>query len=132
MTIRGFKLSDAEHLLRIAEAMGYEIELPDPSDPTVERIDVVVDENDVPIQALIARKSVEYYYLVDPAKQPPILKWDWFKRLLGYSMAMLYEKGYSEVFAWVPPNKQRFAKRLETDIGASKHSWPCYTIKIKR
>ncbi len=121
MKTRPFKSSDADFLNRCASQSGFPY--PNLSDPLIEAVEIVVDNEDRPIAACAAKRLVELYGWFDP-DQSPAVKMAAI-RMLHESMAeKLRAIGYREVNISVPPSLAvRFGRRLKRSFGW-RENWP--------
>lgn len=107
--------------------MGEGYEFPDLSDPVFVTVQVLTDENDRPVQALIAKQTVEMYLLMDKRWGSPRWRWEAFKQLHRLTRVMLRSLGYDTVHAWLPPQIEKsFGVRKLMRIGWKKALWPCF------
>lgn len=125
--IREFRQSDGPALRRLHAAQGFDYEFPDLTQPQFVQILVAVDDEDEPVQALIARKTVELYFVGDPNWRTPRWRLN-FLLSLGYVMhKALARMGFTDVFAALPPEIEKtFGKRLRRSLGWVESRWKQY------
>lgn len=128
MTCRPLKPSDIPILQELAERSGYPY--PDLSDPLIEDIKVVVDAQDKPVIAVVAKRLVEVYLYIDPERSP-VVKIDSLKLAHIRMCETLRDKGYHSGETFLPPNVSRqFGRRLERTFGWVKNHWQNWTIRF--
>lgn len=116
MRIRKLQDSDLPALRAMAEASGYPY--PDLSNPLIEAVHVVVDDQDQPIMACAAQRIVELYLFVSPEATHPAAKLHALRLLHDSMAAGLRAKGYGEANAFLPPSlAAQFGRRLERTFG---------------
>jgi hypothetical protein len=123
MRIRNARLSDQAALEAIFLGQGIEYAFPDLE--TLIATKVLVDEDDLPRHAILARRTCELYFLSDVTDpQPPALKFAYFRELHEAMRDELREKGYEDGHCWVPPQCKAFARRLMRKLGWFNSSGP--------
>ena len=127
--IRPLKSQDIPVLKRIHAAQGHSYPFPD-----LEKfvgVVVAVDENDVPVQAIACRKTIEVYFLGDPNWKTPGWRLETFRRLhLAAHNAML-ALGYTDSHCWVPPSVEKaFGRRLVKIFGWKRSVWQCFSKEL--
>ncbi len=127
MTIRPLQTSDIPALVALASASGFPY--PEASDPLLEAVLVVVDDEDRPVMAAAAKRLVELYLWCGRGMTPH----DSIAalRLLHDAMAeQLKTQGYNSVEAFLPLSvSKRFGRRLEKTFGWVRN-WPSWTRGI--
>lgn len=130
MNVRYATAADEPRLREIYSRMCMPYDYPDVTAPEFVAKLVVVDENDTPVVAGLARKTVEIYGLIDPSWETPAWR---FEALTLLHEAMRHEvgrQGYKEACAWIPPNLVKsFARKLKHVFGWKAADWPCYYRK---
>ena len=122
MTVRQMEPRDIPALNAMAEASGFPY--PALTDPMVETVFVVVDQDDVPLMGCAAKKLIETYLYSD--LRSPGVKIAAIRALHERMGAVLKEKGYNSVEAFLPPLvERRFGHRLATLFGWTRNwnSW---------
>ena len=100
MTIRPMRQSDVEALNAMAAASGFPY--PDLSDPLIETVLVVADDEDRPVMACAAKRIVELYLYCGSVGRPHAKLH--MLRMFHDAMPKFFRaKGYSEVNVFIPP-----------------------------
>jgi hypothetical protein len=125
MRVRDFRVSDIPALQAMAEASGF----PYPDLKSIEAVQVVVNEEDVPIMAVAAERTAQLYLFCGKFERPHAKVHA--IRLLDESMAKrLRALGYNEVDAFLPPEiAKKFSRRLEQTFGWCKN-WPSWAKRF--
>jgi len=127
--IRDFRPDDIPALKRIHAAQGHSYPFPD-----LEKfvgVVVAVDENDVPVQAIACRKTVEVYFLGDPHWKTPGWRLETFRRLHLAAHDLMLRLGYTDAHCWVPPAVEKaFGRRLQMIFGWKKSVWQCFSKEL--
>jgi len=120
--VRPYRASDEPILRAIHKAQGFDYEFPDLG--RFEGVLVSTDENDSPIQAIAARKTVEMYFLGDPNYRTPRWRMAHFAALHEEMHKFLLDRGYTDVLAFIPPEiVKSFGKRLQRTFGWVPGRW---------
>jgi hypothetical protein len=126
--IRELRASDIPALKAMHKAQGHPYPFPDLAAGDFVDALVTVDENDVPVQAVACRKTVEVYFLADPAWKTPGWRMETLRALHLAAHERLLLMGYRDAQAFIPPRVERaFGRRLSRIFGWVKGSWTCYT-----
>src|ERR1035441_7365070 len=125
MKIRSLKVSDIPALRDMAARSGYPY--PDlASDPTLEAVLVVVDDEDRPLRAAAAKRLVELYFWCD-TNLTPHENLAALRLLYDGMVEELRAKGYHSAEAFLPESVSRkFGRRLERTFGFMRN-WPSWT-----
>jgi len=124
MTIREFHHLDMPYLWALHRSQGHSYPFPDLSHPQFVGIVVAVDENDVPVQAIAARKTVECFMLGDPNWRTPVWRFTAFEMLHHAIHRMMFLQGFTDAHAFLPPRVAKaFGKRLQRDFGWVPSTW---------
>jgi hypothetical protein len=130
--IRKLEERDLPRLRELHRESGFDYPLPDFLAPEFERVTVVVDENDVPVQMTAARKTVEIYAIVDPNWRNPRWRLDALLQSHEEMRQGLLESGYEDVHAWLPPEVEKsFGRRLVGIFGWIPSRWKSYSRRLK-
>lgn len=125
--IREFRQEDEAVLRDLHKINGFDYPFPDLKSDQFYKVLVLVDEDDVPVQAVAARKTIEVYFLGDPQWRTPAWRLDALKGLHVKMHGILIAAGYTDVLAFIPPKVMRaFGRRLERDFGWVKGKWQHY------
>lgn len=124
MELRDIPAIEAIHALA-----GYKFPLPNLLSPMIEGVEVVVDDADAPIMAAAAKRGVELYLFCPPGgPMHPAVKIEGVRMLHESLRNTIVQKGYSEGYAWVPPEIERsFGRKLRRLFGWDK-AWSSYRI----
>lgn len=123
--IRPYRASDEPILRAIHEAQGFDYPFPDLGQ--FEGVMVSTDEDDLPVQALAARKTVEMFMLGDPNYRTPRWRMAHFAPLHEEMRKLLLDRGYTDVHAWLPPQiAKQFGSRLRRTFGWIPSAWQSY------
>lgn len=123
--IREYRASDEPILRALHEAQGHEYPFPDLSQFV--GILVATDENDLPVQALAARKTIEVYMLGDPNWRTPAWRLSVFQELHGAMHRFMLSLGFTDAHVWIPPKVAKaFGRRLERDFGWIPSRWKSF------
>jgi len=116
-------------LERIHAAQGHSYPFPD-----LEKfvgVVVAVDENDVPVQAIAARPTVELYLIGDPNWRTPKWRLLVVEALFHRITDVLRSLGYTDCHAWLPPSVERaFGRRMERDFGWLRSRWKSFCFYL--
>lgn len=120
MRVRHLEDGDIAALQQLADASGFPY--PDLNDPLIEVVQVVVDSQDRPVVAIVAKRLVEIYMYVD-AERSPVVKMDALKLAHPSMAAALRDIGYQTAECFLPPEVQEsFGNRLIRTFGWV-HNW---------
>jgi hypothetical protein len=129
--IRDFKPEDEAVLRAIHEAQGFDYVFPDLNHPQFVGMLVAVDENDVPVQAVLARKTVEVYFLGRTDWRTPAWRMEALTKLHLAMHGKLLAQGYTDAHAWLPPEVARtFGRRLKKVFGWVQSRWTCFAKEL--
>lgn len=127
MTIRAYRASDEPILRAIHEAQGHDYPFPDLSHSQFVGIMVAADANDVPVQAIAARKTLEIFMLGDPKWRTPAWRLRVFSELQEVLHRAMFSQGFTDAHAFLPPKIARsFGKRLQRDFGWIPSKWQSF------
>jgi hypothetical protein len=133
--IRDFKIEDLPALKKIHENFNLDYALPDLRSPLWVVTKVLEVDGSVRA-ALGAWVQVELYLLLDNGPwADPKQKLEALKELDRQTIDDLYWlKGIDQACLWLPPNMERFGKRLEKDFGFTKDrdGWVVYSKMTER
>ena len=130
MRVRPIGLKDLPRLKEIYDSQCIPYDFPDLADPEFVARLVVVDDDDIPVVAGMARKTVEIYGLFDSQWSTPAWR---FEALVMLHEAMRHElgrQGYHDAHAWIPPSLVKsFARKLKHIFGWQADPWPSFCRK---
>lgn len=117
MQVRALKESDLPILRAMYDGASLEFEWPNLAHPDYVEKRVLVDENDVPLAAGVARLVPEIILLLDQ-KQHPAAKLAMVRRLHEELLRWMTEKGYTDANCFVPEAIVRpYGRRLVQQFG---------------
>jgi hypothetical protein len=96
------KLEDVPVLRELHREAGYDYEFPDLTTKEIEDVTVVVDENDQPLAAGVAKRTLELYLIMGRAGHP-LVKIKRIRELHQEMTKKLKAKGFTEANAFLPP-----------------------------
>lgn len=97
-----------------------------PARNTVVRL-VAVDEQNAPRMAVIGRRFVEAYFIIDHAWGTPGERYDAFLALHNAACESGRMLGYEEVQAQIPTELEKSFGRRLAQLAWEKYVWPTYT-----
>lgn len=125
--IRPYEPSDESALRALHEAQGHPYPFPDLSHPQFVAIMVATDENDNPVQAIAARKTIEVYMLGDQNWRTPAWRYSIFAQLHFAVHQAIFSQGFTDAHAWLPPKVcKAFGRRLQRDFGWIPSKWQSF------
>jgi len=132
MRLRNYEERDRPHLEALFRKQGFAYELPDLAAADMIVRAVIVDEDDVPRQAILARRTVELYMLQDDDWSSPMFRFEGLRRLHIYVREVLARLGVADANVWLPPSREKsFGSRLQRSFGWRQNLWSCFTRKTK-
>jgi hypothetical protein len=128
LIVRPYNVGDLEAVTALHKRQGHNYDLPDPA---TAMIGTVIEEDHVLKHALFLRKTLEAYWLFDPANET---RRDTIARMLVLNKEVpraARKLGFTDVFCWVPPDvsNKSFDQTLVT-LGWTKPLWTCYAKDI--
>lgn len=128
MRIRDYTPSDMDALQKMFTKQGLKYKFPKLESCVIKKM--VVDQFDTPRQALLARPTVELYFLQDDFWMSPMYR---FAGLAGLHRSVgqdLLELGFTDANIWVSPSKAKtFGRRLERSFGWRENAWKNYAME---
>lgn len=86
---------------------------------------IVMEKDSRPVMAMLARMTTEGFLLQDLSHSPET-RWEWFKQVQAATFTGLWQAGFEDVHAFLPPNMDNtFGKRL-ISTGWVREKWPAY------
>lgn len=129
--IRELRYDDIPALKALHKAQGHPYPFPDLTAGQFVDVLVTVDENDVPVQAVACRKTVEVYFLADPRWSTPGWRLESLRMLHLAAHDRLLAMGFTDAHCWVPPRVARaFGRRLVKIFGWKKSVWQSYAKEL--
>ena len=124
--IRPLQPSDIPSLRQMHELSGFPYTFPDLRGPLMESVLVAVDENDIPLGAIAAKRIVESYLWLDESMHPAA-KMRIIRHFHEQLAIQLRAKHYHSLEAFLPPPiAESFGKRLMRSFGWVK-AWPSFS-----
>jgi hypothetical protein len=136
MRIREFAPDDEAALRALHRAQGFDYEFPDLRDPLFVTKLVLLDagkgsEETIAAAALL-RLTAEAYLLLDPREGTPRRRWQRLLALHGATAEDAWQKGLSDVHAWLPPEiSRRFGRRLASLGWIRDDRWTPYCKRLE-
>ena len=125
MRVRPYQPTDAAALQRIFEQQGFEYECPNFNDSSL-LSKTVVEHNGTTRMAILARLTAEAYFLVDSTFGSPQERWQAFLELHEAARLDCYQRGFDDIYAWVPPQVVKpFGRRLMR-LGWERNKWTSF------
>jgi hypothetical protein len=131
MKTRLYRAEDEPALRRLYEQMGFDYAFPDLNAAQFVSIWVVVDDDDLPVMALAARKTVEMFMLADKEWMTPGLRMEAFSAVSYACHVDVKSQGFEDANCWLPPKVEKsFGRRLVTKFGWIKSRWTDYSKQL--
>ena len=125
MKIRQVTTADAARIQELFEQMGFEYQMPDVR--MMVAAQVIEDEEGKIRQVILARPTVELYFLADANWKTPAWRLDALRKIHESVRRELVTKGIEDVHCWLPPEVKSFGKRLMREFGWARPLWDTYT-----
>ena len=133
MTLRRLQISDIERLRELHASQGFAYPFPDLADPNFVEQWVIADEQGNPAQCLLARRTVELFWIADPTWGTPRWRYESFRVMHEHMRLKLHGQGYRDAHLWVPPALVKsFARRLRNGFGWLRNDWLCLSRTTER
>jgi hypothetical protein len=135
MRIREYAPGDEAALRALHASQGFGYEFPDLRDPLfVTKFVLLEQETDAEesvVAASLLRLTAEAYLLLDPRDSTPRRRWERLLALHGATAEDAWQKGLSDVHAWLPPGiSRRFGRRLESLGWIRDDRWTPYCKRL--
>jgi len=128
--VRNYRPSDEARLREMHSERCLPYKFPDIENPEFVAKIVVTDDEDNPIAAALARKTVEIYGLVDSSWESPAWRFEAMVRLHEAMRHEVGRMGYRDAHAWIPPQLVKsFARKLRHLFGWQADPWPSFCRK---
>lgn len=125
MKIRVLDNSDRPRILELFESQNFTYDLPDLRSFVAAQ--VLEDEGQI-IQAVLARPTVELYFLGDPEWRTPQWRMEALRKIHESMRLELRGKGFEDVHVFLPPEKEKsFGRRLMKSFHWTRPLWTCLT-----
>ena len=121
MKLRVIESGDRPQLEALFEKQGFEYILPD-RDTLVAAI--AVEDGGRIVQAVLARPTIELYFLMDAEWKSPALRMEALRAIHEAMRRELHGKGFEDAHVWIPPQKKNFVSRLIRSFGWTRSTWP--------
>lgn len=129
MRLRALTTSDSQRLRQLFAEQGFEYDLPDVR--MLVAAQGIEDDSGL-VQAVLARPTVELYFLGDGKWKTPAQRFEAL-RILHESMRRdLAAKGFSDAHVWIPPQKKSFVRRLMKTFGWTLPVWTNLTRSTRK
>ena len=130
MRTRAMEERDVPVVAEIIKATGYGFKWPELDSPMMIAMDVVVDDSDTPIMAAGAVRTAELFLACSPGGAVhPFVKMEAMRALHQSLRDKLVPKGYTEAFAFIPPEIEKSHGRHLKKIFGWLDTWKAYAIK---
>ncbi len=121
------RLDDIPVLRDLHRQAGYDYSFPDLTAKEIEDVTVVVDLDDKPVAAGVAKRTVELYLIMGKTGHP-LVKWGHIRELHGAMKKKLLAKGFTEGNAFLPPEIEKSYGRHLARLGWLKNN-PSFAIR---
>ena len=131
--IRKLAPEDYDRLREIHAKQGFSYPYPNLHDPNfVEKWAFVDDGGDV-VQCVLARRTVELFFIADPEYASPRWRYEAFRLMHEHMRLRLHDEGYRDAHLWIPPPLVKsFARRLRNGFGWLRNEWLCLSRTTER
>ena len=127
MRVRCYRDEDSTRLKEIYGKQCLPYEWPDIDHCEFVAKLVFVDDDDVPVAAALARKTVEIYGLFDPDWSTPAWRFEGLRMLHEAMRHKVGEMGYRDAHTWIPPQMiKNFGRKLRHLFGWKADPWQSY------
>lgn len=129
MYIRNTRPDDLRHLKAMYEKMGvgYEFFIPD----CTSLVQVVVDENDIPVMALIGKPELNLFMLIDRDWGTPAKRSEAFREIHESMRREALSRGYTIANAWIPDELVKsFGRKLMKSFGWAQNLWVNFSLNL--
>lgn len=120
MKLRVIESKDLPRLKELFAQQGFEYDFPDLR-PMVGAL--AVEDEGVIVEAVMARPTVELYFLGDAKWRTPQMRMEALKVLHEAMRRELCGKGFEDAHVWIPPQKKSFVRRLMRNFGWTAPLW---------
>lgn len=121
MIVRAVHSGDATRLQELFTAQGFDYELPDVRSFVAAQ---GVEDDGQFVQAVLARPTVELYFLADPTWKTPGYRHEGLRKVHESMRLELAAKGFEDAHVFLPPEKSKsFARRLMQEFGWTHPLW---------
>ena len=121
MKLRTLNNLDQPRLNSFFEMQGFDYELPDIR--TMVAAQGIEAEGQI-VQAVLARPTVELYFLADPDWRTPAWRLEALRKIHEAMRVDLQGKGFTDAHVFLPPEKSdSFGKRLMSDFHWTQPLW---------
>lgn len=125
MKLRVCDSLDVPRMQEIFSQQGFDYEFPNVRMMVAAQ---VLEEDGQIVQAVLARPTVELYFLSDGRWRSPRWRLEAFRRIHESMRRELVGKGVRDVHCWLPPEiAKSFGGRLMRDFGWTKPTWANFT-----
>jgi hypothetical protein len=132
MIIREYRESDLDTLREIHSSQGFEYPFPDLADP-IFISKLIVENEDRPVMASLARLTCEMYLLMDRSAGKPRERLRHLEALHMAGEQDLLARGLDDAHAWLPPRiASRFGRRLEAFGWVRDKEWTPYCRRFTK
>jgi hypothetical protein len=131
--IRKLEPEDYGRLRDLHRKQGFSYIFPSLYDPNFVEKWAFTDEGGSIVQCVLARRTVELYFLADPEYASPRWRYEAFRLLHEQMRLRLRIRGYADAHLWCPPALVKsFARRLRNGFGWLRNDWLCLSRSTER
>lgn len=121
------RIDDIPALRELHREAGYDYEFPDLTAKEIEDVTVIVDGDDKPLAAGVAKRTLELYLIMGRAGHP-LVKMERIRELHRAMAAKLKTRGFTEGNAFLPPEIAGSYGRHLARLGWVENN-PSYVIR---
>ena len=123
--------SDVETLKRFHAEQKWPYDFPDLDEQQFVVKRALHDDDGALVGGVVARKSVELYFLGDATWRTPRWRLEALKLMHEDMRVDLAKQEYTDGHCWLPPQVSKsFGKRLKKTFGWRKSTWDVYSRKV--
>ena len=128
MKVRSANPEDFETLRRAHAQSGLIFKMPDLGSRMTEAAELVIDERGEIVMGAVAQRAAEIFLFSPAGQLHPVVKMEGIRLLHGAIRDNIVPKGYTEGFAFIPPEIERsYGRHLRKWFGWEK-TWAAYRI----
>lgn len=124
MKLRVIESNDLPRLQELFARQGFEYDFPDLRAMVGA---LAVEDGGAVVQAVLARPTVELYFLLDAEWRSPQWRMEALRQLHEAMRRDLRGKGFADAHVWIPPEKKSFVSRLMRSFGWTRPAWTSLT-----
>lgn len=125
MKLRTLETTDQARILELFAHQNFTYDMPDLREFVAAQ---VLEADGKIVQAVLARPTVELYFLGDPGWRTPQWRLEALKKIHESMRLELHSKGFADVHVFLPPEKEKsFGRRLMRQFHWTRPLWRCLT-----